>query len=73
MAIVGTLQRAAMAASRKFSSAPESRRADVFLDPPHHCRETGRQVQHLEEFSKGMAPTSAPLLTSGCFLLLGIG
>ena len=34
MAIMGTLQRTAVAASRKFSSVPELRRADVFLDPP---------------------------------------
>ena len=70
-AMVGTPQRAAVAVSRKLSSVPESRRAEVFRAPPLHSRETGRQVRLLEESSIGMAPSSAPLLTSGHFLLTG--
>ena len=48
MAMLRTPQRVAVAASRKFSSAPESRRADVLLDPPFHSREMGRQLRHLQ-------------------------
>ena len=41
----GTPQHAAVSASRKLSSAPESRSADVFRTSPDNSRVTGRQVR----------------------------
>ena len=66
----GMPQRTAVSASNKLSSAPESRRADVFWVPPSQSRITGRQVRLQVEDSIGNVPTSAPRSTSGHALLL---
>ena len=63
----GTPQRAAVAVSRNDSSAPESRRAELFRDPPSHCRVTGRQVRWRLEESRRDTPTSASCSTRGAW------
>ena len=64
-----TPQWAAVSASKKLSSAPESRSAEVFWAPPGHCRVTGRHVRLRLEDSRCDTPTSAPRSTSGRRLL----
>ena len=61
----GMPQRVAAPASRKLSSAPESRRADVLLLPPLQSSITGRQVRLLVEDSIRIMPTRAPRSFTG--------